>query len=78
MFPENGNRADALLRHEQKLVGKETYNLTFVGYYPSEHPRVAFSVVVPSVQDDHDHVSKNIAKGAVDAYKELEKKYNKK
>ncbi|MED0772838.1 penicillin-binding protein 2 [Bacillus siamensis] len=58
--------------------GKYTYNLTFVGYYPSEHPRVAFSVVVPSVQDDHDHVSKNIAKGAIDAYKELEKKYNKK
>ena len=77
MFPEKREPRRPTITARTKLVGKDTYNLTFVGYYPSEHPRVAFSVVVPSVRDDHDPVSKNIAKGAIDAYKELEKKYNK-
>ncbi|MCI3987975.1 penicillin-binding protein, partial [Bacillus vallismortis] len=31
--------------------GKKTYNLTFVGYFPSKNPKLAFSVVVPSVKD---------------------------
>lgn len=58
--------------------GKSTYNLTFVGYYPSENPKVAFSVVVPSVANDHDPINKLIAKRAIHAYAELEKKHSKK
>ncbi|MCY8797827.1 peptidoglycan D,D-transpeptidase FtsI family protein [Bacillus inaquosorum] len=57
--------------------GKSTYNLTFVGYYPSKNPKVAFSVVVPSVDDD-DKINKIIAKRAIHAYTELEKKHSKK
>ncbi|MCY9183972.1 peptidoglycan D,D-transpeptidase FtsI family protein [Bacillus halotolerans] len=57
--------------------GKKTYNLTFVGYYPSKKPKVAFSVVVPSVDDD-DKINKIIAKRAIHAYAELEKKNSKK
>ncbi|TYS25242.1 penicillin-binding protein 2 [Bacillus subtilis] len=57
--------------------GKKTYNLTFVGYYPSKNPKVAFSVVVPSVDDD-DKINKIIAKRAIHAYAELEKKHSKK
>ncbi|KAF1681346.1 penicillin-binding protein [Bacillus sp. SKDU12] len=57
--------------------GKKTYNLTFVGYYPSKKPKVAFSVVVPSVDDD-DKINKIIAKRAIHAYAELEKKHSKK
>lgn len=57
--------------------GKSTYNLTFVGYYPSNNPKVAFSVVVPSVDDD-DKINKIIAKRAIHAYAELEKKHSKK
>ena len=56
-----------------KLVGKETYNLTFVGYYPSEHPRVAFSVVVPTVQDDHDPVSKTLPREQLTLTKSLKR-----
>lgn len=58
--------------------GKSTYNLTFVGYYPSKNPKVAFSVVVPSVANDHDPINKLIAKRAIHAYVELEKKHSKK
>nr|WP_081720803.1 penicillin-binding protein 2 [Bacillus mojavensis] len=58
--------------------GKSTYNLTFVGYYPSKNPKVAFSVVVPSVANDHDPINKLIAKRAIHAYAELEKKHSKK
>ncbi|WP_024573419.1 MULTISPECIES: peptidoglycan D,D-transpeptidase FtsI family protein [Bacillus] len=57
--------------------GEKTYNLTFVGYYPSKNPKVAFSVVVPSVNDD-DKINKIIAKRAIHAYAELEKKHSKK
>ncbi|MEC1633393.1 penicillin-binding protein 2 [Bacillus mojavensis] len=57
--------------------GKKTYNLTFVGYYPSKKPKVAFSVVVPSVDDD-DKINKIIAKRAIHAYAELEKKNSEK
>nr|WP_237728724.1 penicillin-binding protein 2 [Bacillus halotolerans] len=57
--------------------GKKTYNLTFVGYYPSKNPKVAFSVVVPSVDDD-DKINKIIAKRAIHAYAELEKKNSEK
>jgi len=56
--------------------GKDTYNITFAGYYPSENPQVAFSVVVPSV-DDKTKMNKNIAAKIVKAYVDLQKKYSK-
>lgn len=62
----------------QNWWGKRTYNLTFVGYYPSKNPKVAFSVVVPSVANDHDPINKLIAKRAIHAYAELEKKNSEK
>ncbi|MGM7719770.1 peptidoglycan D,D-transpeptidase FtsI family protein [Metabacillus sp. Hm71] len=55
--------------------GTETNNLNFVGYYPSEHPQVAFSVVVPWVSNDSDPINKTIANRVVEAYVELQKKY---
>lgn len=62
----------------QNWWGKSPYNLTFVGYYPSKNPKVAFSVVVPSVANDHDPINKLIAKRAIHAYAELEKKNSEK
>ncbi|MBL4964745.1 penicillin-binding transpeptidase domain-containing protein [Bacillus halotolerans] len=62
----------------QNWWGKRTYNLTFVGYYPSKNPKVAFSVVVPSVANDHDPINKLIAKRAIHTYAELEKKNSEK
>ncbi|ATH91213.1 peptidoglycan D,D-transpeptidase FtsI family protein [Bacillus glycinifermentans] len=56
--------------------GTPTYNITFAGYYPSENPQVAFSVVVPSV-DDKTKMNKNIAAKIVKAYVDLQKKYSK-
>ncbi|MBD8071086.1 peptidoglycan D,D-transpeptidase FtsI family protein [Bacillus sp. PS06] len=53
--------------------GRATYNLTFVGYYPSDKPKVAFSVVVPWVSDKSP-ISKNLAKRAVEAYIEHEER----
>ncbi|MCY7947866.1 penicillin-binding protein 2 [Bacillus atrophaeus] len=55
--------------------GLSTYNLTFAGYYPSTNPQVAFSVVVPSVRDDHDEITKKIEGRAIDAYVKLQKSY---
>ncbi|MFN2745997.1 MULTISPECIES: peptidoglycan D,D-transpeptidase FtsI family protein [Bacillus] len=57
--------------------GNDTYNLTFAGYYPSEKPEIAFSVVVPSVINDKTGINKNISAKIVKAYVELQKKYNK-
>lgn len=49
-----------------------TYNLTFVGYYPSENPEIAFSVVVPWVNPNSaSQINKNIASRIVDAYVRL-------
>ncbi|MED2943274.1 penicillin-binding protein 2 [Bacillus swezeyi] len=56
--------------------GTETYNITFAGYYPSENPQVAFSVVVPSI-NDKTKMNKRIAAKIVDAYVDLQKKYSK-
>ncbi|KKI92081.1 penicillin-binding protein [Bacillus sp. SA1-12] len=55
--------------------GTETNNLNFVGYYPSENPQVAFSVVVPWVSNDSDPINKTIANRVVEAYVDLQKKY---
>lgn len=53
--------------------GTDTYNLTLVGYAPYDNPEVAFSVVVPWV-DDNDQINKNIGKRIMDAYYDLKKK----
>ncbi|MGG3573112.1 penicillin-binding protein 2 [Bacillus gobiensis] len=61
----------------REWFGRETYNLTFAGYYPSENPQVAFSVIVPWVQSDKDRISKNISKRVIDAYVDQQKEYSK-
>lgn len=48
--------------------GQATYNLTFVGYYPSENPKVAFSVVVPWASNDKHPVNKRIANRVAEAF----------
>ncbi|MGG2095432.1 penicillin-binding protein 2 [Bacillus sp. S13(2024)] len=50
-----------------------TYNLTMIGYAPASDPEVAFSVVVPWLSDEHNPVSKNIARRVMDAYFDLKK-----
>ncbi|WP_299094239.1 penicillin-binding protein 2 [uncultured Metabacillus sp.] len=55
--------------------GRETNNLNFVGYYPSENPEIAFSVVVPWAGSDQDPVNKKIANRIVGVYMDLQKKY---
>jgi cell division protein FtsI/penicillin-binding protein 2 len=60
---------------KRQYWGKETNNLNFVGYYPSENPQVAFSVVVPWASNDSDPVNKHIANRIVEAYIDLQKKY---
>ncbi|MDA7026249.1 penicillin-binding protein 2 [Bacillus sp. CLL-7-23] len=57
--------------------GDMSYNLTFAGYYPSEHPKLAFSVVVPYLSNDKAPISKNISKRIVNAYVDLQKKHDK-
>jgi cell division protein FtsI/penicillin-binding protein 2 len=60
---------------KREYWGKQTNNLNFVGYYPSENPEVAFSVVVPWASNDSDAVNKHIANRIVEAYIDLQKKY---
>ncbi|GAB6412637.1 penicillin-binding transpeptidase domain-containing protein [Bacillus luti] len=54
---------------------KETYNLTLVGYAPADDPEVAFSVVVPWV-DDKSGINGYISRDIMDAYFELKKQEN--
>lgn len=54
---------------------KETYNLTLVGYAPFEDPEVAFSVVVPWV-DDKSGINGYISRDIMDAYFDLKKVEN--
>jgi cell division protein FtsI/penicillin-binding protein 2 len=60
---------------KREYWGRDTNNLNFVGYYPSENPEVAFSVVVPWASNDGDAVNKHIANRIVKAYIDLQKKY---
>ncbi|MBO1510111.1 peptidoglycan D,D-transpeptidase FtsI family protein [Metabacillus bambusae] len=60
---------------KREYWGKETHNLNFVGYYPSENPEVAFSVVVPWLSNDSDPINKKIANRIIEAYVDLQKKY---
>ncbi|WP_242222959.1 penicillin-binding protein 2 [Bacillus cereus group sp. BfR-BA-01380] len=56
-----------------QLGDRNIYNLTFVGYAPASDPEVAFSVVVPWLMDDHNPVTKTIARRIMDAYFDLKK-----
>ncbi|MCM3160208.1 penicillin-binding protein 2 [Metabacillus litoralis] len=60
---------------KREYWGRKTNNLNFIGYYPSENPEVAFSVVVPWASNDKDAVNKHIANRIVKAYMDLQKKY---
>ncbi|MEH7461311.1 penicillin-binding protein 2 [Bacillus thuringiensis] len=57
----------------KQLGDRSIYNLTMVGYAPASDPEVAFSVVVPWLTDDHNPVSKTIARRIMDAYFDLKK-----
>ncbi|WP_226666081.1 peptidoglycan D,D-transpeptidase FtsI family protein [Metabacillus litoralis] len=60
---------------KREYWGRETNNLNFVGYYPSDKPEVAFSVVVPWASNDEDPVNKTITNRIIEAYINLQKKY---
>ncbi|PDY08335.1 penicillin-binding protein [Bacillus cereus] len=51
----------------------ECYNITLVGYAPYDNPEVAFSVVVPWVNDDKSGINSLIGKDILDAYFDLKK-----
>lgn len=58
----------------RSYYGKSVYNLTFVGYYPSDNPEVAFSVVVPWARTSRgEDINKAIANDIVNAYVEVQK-----
>ncbi|AZB44817.1 penicillin-binding protein 2 [Bacillus sp. FJAT-42376] len=56
---------------------KSVSNVTFVGFYPTDHPKVAFSVTVPSVRNKSNSTtaSRVIGDRIMKAYVNLEKKY---
>ncbi len=51
-----------------QIDGRGKYNLTFVGYAPYDDPEVAFSVIVPNLNDGH--VNVEIAKEIMEAYQD--------
>ncbi|MDZ5472035.1 penicillin-binding protein 2 [Bacillus sp. 31A1R] len=56
--------------------GQATYNLTFVGYYPSKNPKVAISVVVPWASNDQYPINKKIANRSIEAFVKYEENRN--
>ena len=61
---------------KRQYRGTKVYNLTFVGYYPSTNPKIAFSVVVPYARTSRGEiVNKKIANDIVNAYVELQNEY---
>ncbi|WP_409296523.1 peptidoglycan D,D-transpeptidase FtsI family protein [Peribacillus sp. SCS-26] len=63
---------------DRKNYGKEpppTWNITLIGYAPSEKPEIAMSVVVPwAYQSSDNGMNKNIGSRVMDAYFDLKKK----
>ncbi|PGP67580.1 penicillin-binding protein [Bacillus cereus] len=53
---------------------RECYNLTLAGYAPYDDPEVAFSVVVPWVENDKSGINSDIGKEVLDAYFDLKNK----
>ncbi|UPG66281.1 penicillin-binding protein 2 (plasmid) [Metabacillus endolithicus] len=58
---------------KRKYWGYKTNNLNFVGYYPSDNPKISFSVVVPWAGTDQDAINKRIANRIVGAYIDAQK-----
>lgn len=56
---------------KQEYYADNTYNLTLVGYAPYDNPEVAFSVVVPWINNDKSSINKYIGRRILDAYFEL-------
>ncbi len=57
--------------------GRDVYNLTFAGYYPSNNPEIAFSVVVPWTRTSRgENINTAIANDIVNAYVDLQKEYD--
>lgn len=61
-----------ILEEMRITTEKNSYNLTLAGYAPYDaDPEVAFSVVVPWVNDDKSGINSAIGKEILDAYFEL-------
>ncbi|PFG14488.1 peptidoglycan D,D-transpeptidase FtsI family protein [Bacillus sp. es.036] len=52
--------------------GEDNYNLTLVGYAPSDEPEVAFAVVVPDI-DNTNEINHDISERIMDKYFEMKK-----
>ncbi|MDO6658770.1 penicillin-binding transpeptidase domain-containing protein, partial [Anaerobacillus sp. 1_MG-2023] len=52
--------------------GENNYNLTLVGYAPSDDPEVAFAVVVPDI-DNTNEINHDISERIMDKYFEMKK-----
>lgn len=76
---KTGTAQTRLTDRERGIVGVDTVNLTHVGYAPFENPQIAYAVVIPWATTDFNTsypIANNIAREAVDAYFELQKKYS--
>jgi penicillin-binding protein A len=68
--------AESFYYDNEKKKLYSTYNLTLVGYAPHDNPEVAFSVVVPWINDSNNPVNKYIGQRILDKYFELKEKRN--
>ncbi|WP_338778399.1 penicillin-binding protein 2 [Metabacillus sp. FJAT-52054] len=64
--------AQTTYRYPDSDLTEKTYNINFVGYYPTDEPQIALSVVVPYAEKN---INKDIAARVVKAYVDLQKKY---
>ena len=63
---------EKVILEEMRTTTEKCYNLTLAGYAPYDaDPEVAFSVVVPWVNDDKSGINSAIGKEILDAYFEL-------
>jgi cell division protein FtsI/penicillin-binding protein 2 len=60
--------AQSFYYHPEQKRSYETYNLTLVGYAPYDDPEVAFSIVVPYLDNDKNPINKYIGQRILDAY----------
>lgn len=60
--------AQSFYYHPEQKRSYETYNLTLVGYAPHNDPEVAFSIVVPYLDNDKNPINKYIGQRILDAY----------
>ncbi|QWI72943.1 penicillin-binding protein 2 (plasmid) [Bacillus mycoides] len=64
---------DSKIGINEKGERMQCYNITLAGYAPYDDPEVAFSVVVPWVENDHAGINSEIGKDILDAYFDLKK-----